>query len=98
MDFFLTGQWCCFQNLYHQHSGSHQSGVYCFWSAYRQHPALGWVGVLEILDNNSKICIRWFFVSLEEELGLCFIVACCRVALLVFACFPSVSAFPHFPN
>ena len=45
------------------------------------------------LQSNSKICVRLLCISLEMELGLCFIAE-----LLFLDCLSFVSAFLHFPN
>ena len=73
-DFWLVGGevtgWY-FGNLNHQPPGLVQSEVWCLWSACSHHPQPGWGSWL--LQNNSKIHVRLFYILLEEELGLCFI-------------------------
>ena len=66
-------------------------GSICLGSACSHHPQPGWESLS--LQNNSKICVRLLYISLEEELGLCFIAE-----LLFLDCFSCVSAFHHFPN
>ena len=44
-----------------------QSGVQCLWSACSHHPPPRWES--QILQNNSKLCVRLLCMPYEKELG-----------------------------
>ena len=64
----------------------------------RSPPPPGWRSCF--LQNKSKICVGLLCISLEEELGLCFITDLLFKLSLLFLLdsFSFVSVFPHFPN
>ena len=84
VDFLLIGWWWGYRLIFLElQSSTHpvKSGVQCLWSACSHHPPPRWES--QILQNNSKLCVRLLCMPYEKELGLCF---------------SFVSALHHFSN